>query len=124
MYPFRMRFLLTLMLLSAPSIFGFGAKVVRIVREPGTVAFSLQNGYGVQKNGKHQLIITDAKTGRAVSTIRSFKGKTAAADGKYFDRLDAIQIPVNSGKLHISGRIFYCSFEEKFCSVQRVDEDL
>lgn len=114
-----------LMLLALPALlFAFGNSVLRLVREPGKVAFSLQKGYGVQRDGKHELVFTPVAGGNPVKTVRVFKGSIASEDKKYFSRLDAIELPAGSGKLRVTGRIFYCSFEQKFCSVQRVDEEL
>jgi len=102
----------------------FGSAVVRLVREPGTVAFSLQKGYGVQKDGKHELTFTSVSTGKILLTVKSFQGSTAPEDKKYFNRLQSISLPADAGKIRVTGRIFYCSFAQKFCSVQRVNEEL
>jgi hypothetical protein len=111
-------------IIGAVTIHAFGAQVVRLVREPGSVAFSLQKGYGVQKDGKHELTFTAVATGKPVKTLRAFTGTTASEDKKYFNKLNAVEIPADTGKVRVSGRIFYCSFEQKFCSVQKMDEEL
>ncbi|GAB4436931.1 MAG: hypothetical protein OHK0011_19990 [Turneriella sp.] len=118
-------FAAAVLLFSLPaSLFSFGSSVVRLVREPSAVAFSVQKGYGVQRDGKHELVFTSVVTGKVVKTVKSFKGNVAAEDKKYFDRLEPVALPAVSGKVRVTGRIFYCSFEQKFCSVQRVDEEI
>jgi hypothetical protein len=113
------------LMLSLPaSLFAFGSSVVRLVREPNAVAFSVQKGYGVQRDDKHELVFTSVATGKLVKTVRGFKGNIAAEDKKYFNRLDPVTLPGVNGKVRVTGRIFYCSFEQKFCSVQRVDEEI
>lgn len=102
----------------------FGAQVVRLVREPGTIVFSLQKGFGVQRDGKHEIVFTSVSSGKIIKRINAFKGHIASEDKKYFSRLDAIEIPQNAGKLKATGRIFYCSFEQKYCSVQKINEEL
>ncbi|MFZ5631023.1 MAG: hypothetical protein ACOY5B_17950 [Spirochaetota bacterium] len=112
------------LLVFGASLFAFGSSVVRLVREPAAVAFSLQKGYGVQRDGKHELVFTSVVTGKVVKTVKAFKGSIATEDKKYFSRLEPVTLPAVSGKVRVTGRIFYCSFEQKFCSVQRVDEEL
>lgn len=104
--------------------FAFGAQVVKLVREPRLLAFSLQKGYGVQRDGKHELVVSSVATGEVIKSIRSFKGVVAAEDKKYFSRLEAADLPEVKGKIRVTGRIFYCSFEQKFCSVQKIDQEL
>lgn len=106
------------------AIYGFGAQVVKIVREPGNIAFSLQKGYGVQKEAKNELTFTSVADGKQLKKITTFSGTTAAEDKKYFSKLSSIQVPTGTGKVRVTGRIFYCSFEQKFCSVQKVDEEI
>jgi hypothetical protein len=119
-----MRAIIALITLSlAMPLFSFGAEVVRIVREPGVIALSIEKGYGVQKDGKHELTITSVASGKTIKVIKTFKGATAKEDAKYFSQLKAIELPSESGPLRITGRIFYCSFEQKFCSVQRVNKE-
>ncbi len=102
----------------------FGAVVVKLVREPGAVVFSLKQGFGVQKDGKHELTFTAVTTGKTLLTLKNFSGSTAAEDKKYYSKLAPITLPRDAGRVRVSGRIFYCSFEQKFCSVQRVDEEI
>ncbi len=109
---------------AASAVSAFGSSVVRLVREPSAVAFSLQKGYGVQRDGKHELVFTSVSTGKVIKTVKGFKGQVASEDKKYFGRLEPVVLPATSGKLRVTGRIFYCSFEQKFCSVQRVDEEI
>lgn len=104
-------------------LFSFGAEVVRIIREPGVIALAIEKGYGVQKDGKHELTFTSVTTGKTLKVIKNFKGSTAKEDAKYFSQLNSIALPAADGPIHVSGRIFYCSFEQKFCSVQRVNKD-
>jgi hypothetical protein len=114
-----------LLLLYVPAgSYAFGSSVVRLVREPNAVAFSVQKGYGVQRDGKHELVFTSVATGKVLKTVKGFQGNIAAEDKKYFDRLDPVTLPAVKGKIRVTGRIFYCSFEQKFCSVQRVDEEI
>jgi hypothetical protein len=113
-----------LLLAATTSLFAFGAEVVRIVREPSVVAMVIDRGYGIQKDGKHELTFTSVTTGKTLKVVRGFKGTTAKEDAHYFSRVNAIEIPADSGKIRVSGRIFYCSFAQKFCSVQRVDKEL
>lgn len=119
-----MKALLGIALLAVVPIFAFGAQVVTLVREPGAIAFSLQRGYGVQRDGKHELVISSVSTGQTIKAIKSFKGAVATEDKKYFSRLEAMELPEVKGKIRITGRIFYCSFEQKFCSVQKIDQEL
>lgn len=118
-----MKRFLAAVVIGAVTIHAFGAAVVRLVREPGKVAFSLEKGYGVQRDGKHELTFTTAD-GKELKKVTSLTGTIAAEDKKYFSKLNAIQIPVAKGKVRVTGRIFYCSFEQKFCSVQKIDEQL
>lgn len=111
-------------LVALTAIDAFGAIVVKLVREPGTVAFSLKQGFGVQKDGKHELTFTAVSTGKTLLTLKNFNGSTAAEDKKYYSRLAPITLPKDAGRVRVAGRIFYCSFEQKFCSVQRVDEEI
>jgi len=115
---------IVLSLLLAASSYAFGAKVVRIVREPMGVNFSIEKGYGVQKDGKHELTFISMTSGMTLKHITSFKGKIAVQDKKYFDRLESVEIPRDTGKIRVTGRIFYCSFEQKFCSVQKINEEI
>lgn len=101
-----------------------GAEVIRLIREPGAVAFSVQKGFGVQRDGKNELVFTDALSGKVLKTVREFNGSVASEDKKYFSRLDPIALPRVNGKIRATGRLFYCSFEQKFCSVQRIDQEL
>ncbi len=110
--------------IGAVAVYAFGAQVVKIVREPGLVAFSLQKGYGVQKEAKNELTFTSVTNGKEIKKVTVFTGTTAAEDKKYFSKLNSIHVPANAGKVRVTGRIFYCSFEQKFCSVQKVDEEL
>ncbi len=124
-YPCNMRNAFAgLFALTTLSIYAFGAEVVRIVKEPGAVAMAVERGYGIQKDGKHELTFTSVATGKTLKVVKSFKGTTAKEDAHYFNQVNAIELPGNSGKVRVSGRIFYCSFEQKFCSVQRVDKEL
>lgn len=118
----RKRLLAILMVFTA--LDAFGAIVVKLVREPGTVAFSLKQGFGVQKDGKHELTFTAVATGKTLLTLKNFNGSTASEDKKYYSRLAPIALPKDAGRVRVSGRIFYCSFEQKYCSVQRVDEEI
>lgn len=102
----------------------FGAAVVKLVREPGTVAFSLKQGFGVQKDGKHELTFTAVSTGKTLLTLKNFNGATAVEDKKYYSKLSPVVLPKDAGRVRVAGRIFYCSFEQKFCSVQRIDEEI
>jgi len=102
----------------------FGAAVVRLVREPAAIAFSLQKGFGVQRDGKHEIVFTSVSSGKIIKKINAFKGHIASEDKKYFNRLNTIEIPQNAGKLKATGRIFYCSFEQKYCSVQKINEEI
>ena len=117
------RIIALITLASVAPLFSFGAEVVRLVREPGVIALAIEKGYGVQKDGKHELTITSA-SGKTLKVIKAFKGSTAKEDAKYFSQINAIELPAGSEPIHVSGRIFYCSFEQKFCSVQRVNKDL
>lgn len=113
-----------IVLLALVPVFAFGAQVVKLVREPGGLAFSLQKGYGVQRDGKHELIVSSVATGVIIKSIKTFKGAVASEDKKYFSRLEAAELPEVKGRIRVTGRIFYCSFEQKFCSVQKVDQEL
>ncbi|HNA80327.1 MAG TPA: hypothetical protein PKY99_12775 [Turneriella sp.] len=113
-----------LVILLAGGLSAFGSSVVRLVREPAAVAFSVQKGYGVQRDGKHELVFTAVSTGKVLKTVKGFKGAIATEDKKYFSRLEPVGLPAVTGKVRVTGRIFYCSFEQKFCSVQRVEEEI
>ncbi|MCS6971843.1 MAG: hypothetical protein NZL89_02370 [Leptospiraceae bacterium] len=101
----------------------FGEKVVRFQRSGEQVLLSVAAGYGVQRDGRHELIFTESLTGKVVKKVQSLHGKVARQDPKYFESLEPIAVP-GTGRLHVTGRIFYCSFRQKFCSVQRVDEEI
>jgi len=119
-----MSWILALLFGAAGAVSAFGSNVVRFIREPAGVAFSLQKGYGVQRDGKHELVFTAVSTGKIVKTVKIFRGEVASEDKKYFSRLEPVRLPATTGKLRVTGRIFYCSFAQKFCSVQRVDEEI
>ena len=119
-----MKRVLLAILVAVASIDAFGASVVKLVREPGTVAFSLKQGFGVQKDGKHELTFTAVSTGKTLLTLKNFNGSTAVEDKKYYSKLAPVTLPKDAGRVRVAGRIFYCSFEQKFCSVQRVDEEI
>jgi|GEM_PF-2703012 len=111
-------------LVALTALDAFGAVVVKLVREPGTVVFSLKQGFGVQKDGKHELTFTAVATGKTLLTLKNFSGSTAVEDKKYYSKLAPVTLPKDAGRVRVAGRIFYCSFEQKFCSVQRVDEEI
>ncbi|MBV6493363.1 MAG: hypothetical protein LDLANPLL_01379 [Turneriella sp.] len=119
-----MRSVVALFLIGAVAVYAFGAKVVKIVREPNQVAFLLEKGFGVQKDAKNQLTISSAANGKIIKKITTLRGSTAQEDKHYFNRLDNVALPQIQGKIRIEGRIFYCSFAQKYCSVQKIDETL
>lgn len=117
-------FTAALLLAVSGASLAFGSSVVRLVRDGNGVAFVLQRGYGVQKDGKHELVFTAVSTGKVVKQLKTFRGSSANEDNKYFSSLERLSLPAQTGRLRVTGRIFYCSFGQKFCSVQRLDEEL
>lgn len=116
---------LTLLVVAAlATAWALGADAIRLIREPNAIAFSVEKGYGVQRNAKNELVFIDATSGKVLKTVKSFTGSVASEDKKYFNRLDPVALPKVDGKIRVTGRLFYCSFAEKFCSVQRIDQEL
>lgn len=104
-----------------------------------TLTYNLVNGYGIQKKADNHLIIYRLKNehihkraslrtqikkyGIEVARVKKFKGKTSKQDRNYFDILYPSKIKLNQKnkyRLAIMGRVFYCSFSDKFCSVQSI----
>ncbi|HRP68131.1 MAG TPA: hypothetical protein PLY93_01190 [Turneriella sp.] len=118
------RIIIPLSLLTTLSVFAFGAKVVKVIREPKAIILSLEKGFGVQKDARNELTFTSVKDGKQLKKVTALTGKTAVEDNHYFSRLNAVTLPTTQGKVRVQGRIFYCSFAQKYCSVQKIDEEL
>lgn len=128
--------------LLATGVFAFGFDAIKIdARHQGSTLslnYSVVSGYGVQRKGEHKLNIYLLRPGHEkatsirqkiqiygslVATLPKFTGTIAKEDNEYFSSLNP-QIMKNSkftrGTLAIQGKIFFCSFADKFCSVQSV----
>ena len=94
----------------------------------------LTSGYGLQKGSLHQIDLyvlsprheqskeldeKIKKHGRLVQTQKSLSGITARQNKKYFSLLKPIVFkkPGNTSSDYIvQGKLFYCSFQDGFCS--------
>lgn len=107
------------------------------------ILFMLKEGYGVQKDGPHKLKLILLKQGHEsepnfdkkikiyatksfniLSKNNSFSGVTAKEDAEYFSRLNSVvfrdEAIKKSESYALTGSIYYCSFADKFCSVQKI----
>jgi len=121
MHNTRVKYIAWLLLFSP--IWALGDRAVTFKRAGNQVHMVLDRQFGVQKDSKHLLIVKSADSGKTLKELRNFSGITAQKDNKYFSELSPFTIP-QSGKLRLEGKIFYCHFEQKYCSVQRINEDL
>ena len=82
----------------------------------------LDRQFGVQKDSKHLLQVKSVTSGKILKELRNFSGVTAQKDTKYFSELSPFSVP-ETGRLRLEGKIFFCHFEQKYCSMQRVNEE-
>lgn len=130
---------LTLFLPAVLIFWSFGPQVIEIdARKSGSrvkANFAIQDGYGVQKDGPHKIILYRLRSGhtsekdmakkikkygKKIKTIQSFTGITAREDKKYFSSVNPVTFTTGAGEYAIGARVFYCSFSDKFCSMQQV----
>jgi len=129
--------------------FSTGSVTLDVVKDDGKVKakISVKKGYGVQKDGPHEISVytidkkyAKAKNlgeilnekGKLVQKFESvkFSGKTAEEDKKYFSKVKPYLITLEEGiqtdntAVVISARIYYCSFKDNFCSVESLREVL
>lgn len=124
------------------SIFGyeFGVSALKLTAERKTegiwVYFTVNSGYGVQKDGKNSLALYELKKGHEKETniekklkdygteikkISSFEGSIAKEDPLYYSTLNPVFFKGNYTKHYIlKGKFFVCSFAQKFCTVQSI----
>lgn len=111
----------------------FGQKDIvtsQAIKQNGSLYLTLQvkKGYGIQKKGKNSISVyelansaatTVNATQKPVKTLTSIKGNTATEDKEYHSELEPITIPIkNKGANYlIKGKLYYCSFSDKFCSI-------
>ena len=128
--------------------FGFSTGVVKLHTEQNkkkvTLVYSLKNGYGIQKDGPHEIsiykiskkkfssksgakgIVQDGKLVKKLKPVK-FSGWTAKADKDYFSKVKPVYISVRAKKSEVyavTSKIYYCSFSDKFCSVEVIEKIL
>lgn len=106
-----------------------------------SVQYRVEKGYGIQKKGPHQITVFALKQGHqltasisekinkygtevALKKEISFSGETAEQDKEYFSTVEPYKIEVKEAGADayaVKGRIFFCSFSDKFCSAQTVN---
>lgn len=111
---------------------------VRAIRQGAAgvqVLFNVEQGYGVQREGRHKVEVVKLAPnhkkekdmlkksklyGQSIGTNNHLQGQVAAQDKEYYSSLSPVVVPVKNtaGDLMVTGRLFYCSFSNKFCSVQ------
>jgi len=126
--------------------FGFSTGVVKLRTELSkkrvNMIFSLQRGYGLQKDGPHEIAIykiskkkfsskdgpkgvtLNGKLVRKVKPVK-FSGSTAKADKEYFSKVNPYKMKLLAKKSEVyavSSKIYYCSFSDKFCSVEVIEK--
>jgi len=128
------------------SIFALGsqAKVVQLSvtenEKQISLQFSVNKGYGIQKEGPHEIAIYKldenhfksteisekiAKYGKKLTTISpvKFSGVIASEDEHYYSNVLPINLTASKNStLAIRARIFFCSFQDNFCSVETVHQ--
>ena len=140
----KLSLLILLILLTMAGLWAFGQEVLKI--EPLArgksvmLRFQLQPGYGVQKAANNELMVYELKNGHEkqknirlkikeygtlLGETTVFRGRTSAKDKDYFDTLQESSIKLkktSTSQLALGGKIYYCSFADKFCSVQSISQ--
>lgn len=131
--------------------FSFNQNIISLqtIKRNGNIKilFMVQKGYGVQKDGPHKLRLIRLKKGHELepdfdkkikiyalksynilSQEKSLSGIVAKEDKDYFSRINSIQFASSEIKKDYSyaimGTLYYCSFADKFCSVQKIKKVL
>lgn len=138
----RFSIIIAATLILGGSLVAFGVTVLEVqplvTGKAVNLRYSLKNGYGIQKKADNHLIVYQLRSGHEaeksvrlkikkygteIGRLESFRGRTAKQDTDYYDTLQPGTISLAqkpSGSLALSGRIYYCSFADKFCSVQSI----
>ncbi|RME88954.1 MAG: hypothetical protein D6767_09315 [Candidatus Hydrogenedentota bacterium] len=122
----------------------FGSEVVTFrlganAKDGMIIYMNIKQGYGVQKKAENYLALYESKTyvtskkeikklvqsgkARKLAEIKKLYGVTAKQDPHYFSKLYPWKTRAKLRKLnrqYLVGRIYFCSFQDKFCSVQSV----
>ncbi|GEM_PF-2220939 len=118
---------------------------VQSIRRDGNIKllFKVDKGYGIQKDGPHRIIIYKLKKDHSaepnfekkvriygydakslVDGNKPFTGVTTKEDKDYFSRVDSVSYTnptiQKDTPFAIAGKIYYCSFSNKFCSVHTI----
>lgn len=145
---FRLSLLFALVL-AASTVFGweFGTSVVKVKATPNNRAiqfqFDIAKGYGVQKKGENILAVYEGSKSvyakkeikallrsrqlRRLAQTTRLRGKTAIEDSHYYSALYpwTAKVQMKKGKYYyLIGKLYFCSFADKFCSVQSVAQPL
>ncbi|MDH5720707.1 MAG: hypothetical protein OEZ13_08855 [Spirochaetia bacterium] len=122
----------------------FGTSVINVDSKKKnsevTLYFKVEKGYGVQKDGPHQIEIYKLspehvkenkvsekikKYGALIQAMEKIKGKISSEDSDYFESVDPVEIKnekLKNGQYAFKAIIYYCSFADKFCSAQRIEK--
>ncbi len=100
------------------------------------VQLVLQKGYGIQRKAGHKIQLVKLalgheaekdllqkirQYGKPIAEVSQLDGIVAREDKEYFSQIKPIAIAAQtSGELAVTGKIYYCSFSNKFCSVQSI----
>ncbi len=128
-----------------PQTLGNEVISLQSIRKDGNIKllFMVDKGYGIQKEGPHKITIYRLKNDHAtepnfekkikiygydakslVDENKPFAGVTTKEDKDYFSRVDSISYTnatiQKDTPFAIAGKIYYCSFSDKFCSVQSI----
>lgn len=123
------------------SAFAFGIKAVvfqtSVQKQKAVVQLNVQKGFGVQKEGRHVFTLyelsssaknyTSAKdkiknSGTEIDSIHNINGMTAIEDSQYYSKINSLYFkkPLQSNKQYaFMAKVYVCSFDNGFCSVQR-----
>ena len=100
------------------------------------VALHPNKGFGIQKKAPNTIRLIELKesqaklaeqikSGKAIKILKNFKGETAKEDNHYFSSIKAIRLKnviQKNKKYAIDAKVFFCSFSEKYCSVQVIQQ--
>ncbi|MES0491315.1 MAG: hypothetical protein ABUK01_15080 [Leptospirales bacterium] len=129
--------------------FSTGSVTLDVEKNNGNLnfEFAVKKGYGIQKDGPHEISVytIDKKyaknknlgeilkeKGKLVQKFEAIKftGETAKEDGKYFSKINPYSVALQENletkniKVVVSARVYYCSFADNFCSVESIREVL
>lgn len=129
-------------LLAAAAVYTFGSRgdILRMNATSSenqvSIEFLVSAGYGIQKEANHSITVYSLKAGHqsekevkakiarygkeiaSISPVK-FSGATAKEDKDYFSSVLPITLKKAKGQkeqLAIKAKIFYCSFDQGFCS--------